>query len=257
MAEATRANITAHLYQNLALEPVACNYAGAVRLWQALNNEPARPIAVGQPRTATLSGRTVTVWDFNDVDVSAARNPGNRLHFFVTVDGVESRRNIWTHGADARTLAAQLDIPTGTTATIPPAIDAKIEILWPHNGDAVTVANKANLTTFLFARDTLNALASTVRPQPVARLYAAVDNNVDGGKAQTPSGTTRAYSANGLSWLAYDFNDIDVRAANDPAHRIYFWTEVDGIATYPNIWTHGAGGITIAPSQDVPSRSCR
>ena len=257
MTNATRANITAHLYQNLALEPVACNYAGAVRLWRALNNEPARPIAVGQPRTATQSGRTFTVWDFNDVNVSAARYPSNKLHFFVTVDGVETRHNIWTHGADARTEAPQLDAPTGTTATVPSAIDAKIEILWPHNGDAVTVAQKANLTTFLFVRDTLKALASTVRPQPVARLHAAVDNDVDGGQALAPLGTTRTYSANGLSWLAYDFNDVDVSAANDPAHRIYFWTEVDGIATYPNIWTHGANGITIAPVQDVPARSCR
>ena len=257
MTNATRANITAHLYQNLALEPVACNYAGAARQWRALNNEPARPIAVGQPRTATQSGRTFTVWDFNDVNVSAARYPSNKLHFFVTVDGVETRHNIWTHGADARTEAPQLDAPTGTTATVPSAIDAKIEILWPHNGDAVTVAQKANLTTFLFVRDTLKALASTVRPQPVARLHAAVDNDVDGGQALSPAGTTRTYSANGLSWLAYDFNDVDVSAANDPAHRIYFWTEVDGIATYPNIWTHGANGITIAPVQDVPARSCR
>jgi hypothetical protein len=96
-----------------------------------------------------------------------------------------------------------------------------------------------------------------VRPQPVARLHAAVDNGVDDGREMAPVGTTRTYSANGLSWLAYDFNDIDVSVANDPAHRITFWTEVDGVATYPNIWTHGASGVTIAPAQDVPARSCR
>ena len=42
------------------------------------------------------SGRTFPVWDFNDIDVSAARDPANKLSFFVTVDGVEALPNIWT-----------------------------------------------------------------------------------------------------------------------------------------------------------------
>jgi hypothetical protein len=197
------------------------------------------------------------VWDFNDVDVSAARNPANRLQFFVTVDGVETRHNVWTHAVDARTLAPGLDIPTAVTDRLPTAIDARIEILWPHNGDPVNVAKKANLTAFLFVKDTTRALGATVAPRPPVRLHWAVDNGVNAPASTAPLGAPRPYSANGLTWLAYDFNDIDVSVANDPARRIYFWTEVDGATTYPNVWTHGASGITQAPQQDVPARSCR
>lgn len=234
-----------------------CDFDGVVRLWAAQNNNPARPIAIGQPRTQRLGGRTFTVWDFNDVNVSAAQNPQNKLHFFVTVDGVETRRNVWTHGSDARTISPAKDTPNQVISTIPSAIDAKIEIVWPHNGQPVSRAERANITAYLFSQDSLTALAANVQPKPVVRLYRADNNGISHPASAAPIGVSRTVNGNGLSWLAYDFNDIDVRAANDPANRIYFWVESSLAPSAPNIWVHGASGLTNQPEQDIPAQSCR
>ena len=51
-------------------------------------------------------------WDFNDVDISAARDPLNRIYFWVSVDGVPTDSNVWAHGADARTIFPQPDVLT-------------------------------------------------------------------------------------------------------------------------------------------------
>ncbi|NOX62089.1 MAG: DNRLRE domain-containing protein [Chloroflexi bacterium] len=256
VTEAKLANITAHLYEDEALNPVACDFDRTVRLWAALNNEPARPIAIGQPRTVTQNGRTFTVWDFNDIDVSAANDPANKLNFFVTVDGLETRRNIWTHGADARTFAPVQDVPVAALTSLPRAIDAKVEIVWPHGGAPVEEAKLANITAYLFSHNTFNAVGPDVQSPPAARLFWSVDNGVSQSRRFAPEAVLREVTANGVTWLAYDFNDIDVSAANDPASHIYFWVEVDGVATYPNIWVHGASGLTIKPEQDIPARSC-
>jgi hypothetical protein len=61
---------------------------------------------------------------------------------------------------------------------------------------------------------------------------------------------------NGLKFLAWDFNDVDVSAANDPLNRLYFWVTVDGITTYSNIWAHGADARTLFPQPDVLN-SCK
>lgn len=256
VTEAQFANITAHLYEDEQLNPVACAFAAPVRLWAALNNEPARSIALGKPRSASQGGRTFTLWDFNDIDVSAARNPANRINFFVTVDGYETRRNIWTHGAEARTLAPQQTTPTSVLTAAAPAYDARIEIVWPHGGAAVTEARLANIGALLFRQGTLQAVGP-VQPAPAARLHWALNNGVNPAAERAPRGAPRTVSAGGLTWLVYDFNDIDISPANDPANRLYFWVEVEGAPTSPNIWTHGASGLTIAPLQDLPARSCR
>ena len=257
MTAAERANITAHLYEDEALNPVACHFAATVRLWAALNNEPARPIAVGQPRLTVQGGRRFTVWDFNDIDVAAARDPRHKIHFFVTVDGFETRRNIWTHGADARTLAPVQDIPTAVLTTMPSALDARIEIVWPHGGQPVTEARLANITVYLFRQGTLEALGPSVRPLPTVRLHRSLNNEPDGGRMATRVGVPRTITAQGQTWLAWDFNDVDVAAANDPQNRLYFWVTTDEMPTATNIWTHGVLGLTRAPIQDVPARSCR
>lgn len=253
--DAQLANITAHLYEDEQFNPVVCDFKGIVRLWRAINNEPARPIAVGQPRRTSQEGRTFTVWDFNDIDVSAANDPATRLNFFVTVDGYQTRHNIWTHGADARTLAPEQDRPTAEINFIPPAVDAKIEIVWPHGNAPITTAKLANISATLFKANSLTAL--NVTPAPVVRLHWSVDNGIDQSFAETPIGIPRVIMAPDVSWQMFDFNDIDVSPANDPQTHMYFWLKVEGVSAYPNIWSHGASGLTRAPRQDVPARSCR
>lgn len=236
---------------------MACAFAAPVRLWAALNNEPARSIALGKPRSVSQSGRTFTLWDFNDIDVSAARNPANRINFFVTVDGVETRRNIWTHGAEARTLAPQQSAPSSVLTAPAPAYDARIDILWPHGSAPVTEAQLANLSATLYRQGALQAVGPALQPRPTARLHWALNNGVNPPPDRAPFGVPRQVSAGGLNWLVYDFNDIDISATTNPANRLYFWVEVAGVPTSPTIWTHGASGLTIAPVQDMPARSCR
>ncbi len=257
VTEARLANITAHLYEDEALNPVACAFDGVVRLWQALNNEPARPVAIGTPRPAQEKGRSFTVWDFNNIDVGAARDPKNKLNFFVTVDGLETRPNIWTHGADARTLAPNKDLPTAVLAQLPDSLDAKVEIVWPLDGAPVTTAPRANISAYLFKQATLAALGPAVQQPLTVRLRWAMNNGPAQPHTQAPIAVARPTTEAGRTWLRFDFDGVDVSFANNPDNRIYFWVETDEVPSLPNIWTHGASGLTLAPVQDVPARSCR
>ncbi|MGH7860837.1 MAG: hypothetical protein ACREOS_01220, partial [Candidatus Dormibacteraceae bacterium] len=55
-------------------------------------------------------------WEFNDVDVSAARDPLNKYYFAIQVDGVPTHTTIWAHGAAARTSLPRPDVPTTSGA---------------------------------------------------------------------------------------------------------------------------------------------
>jgi hypothetical protein len=255
--EAELANITAHLYKDEQLNPVTCDFGATVRLWSALNNDPARPVKIGEPRRVSKNGREYTVWDFNDIDVSAANNLENKLNFYVTVDGYETSRNIWTHGADARTLAPEQDVPTDVTHNLPPSVDAKIEIVWPHDNAPITEAQLANISGMLFEQGTLKVLGRDVLPRPAVRLYWTENNGISHNARQAPLGEVRVLEGSPFEYLVWDFNDVDIRWANDPGNRIYFWLEADGVPSAPNIWTHGASGLTLVPEQDIPARSCR
>ena len=72
-----------------------------------------------------------------------------------------------------------------------------------------------------------------------------------------PVAVARPTAEAGRTWLRFDFDGVDVSFANNPDNRIYFWVETDEVPSFPNIWTHGASGLTLAPVQDVPARSCR
>jgi YVTN family beta-propeller protein len=262
--EATRANITAYLFNGSeGNDPPPCAWEPVVRLWGALNSEPARPIAVGQKRFMTVSGRTFPVWDFNDVDVSAARDPANKLSFFVVVDETPTQRNIWTHAADARTIFPQQDVPVGTIARPPTSVDARIEIVWPHDNLPADRATRANVTVYLFDTGTKRALPVNLRLPgtdvawtPNVWLHWSLNTDVDGGQPAAILGTPRTVTAGGVQFLAWDFNDVDILAARDPQNKIYFWVSVEDVPTAPTIWAHGVDARTIFPQADVPN-SCR
>jgi hypothetical protein len=112
LARTTRADITAYLYRDEARNPVPCAYNPTVRLWQATNTQVARFVKLGEKDMLTVDGQTFPVWTFTDVDVSLARNSRNRLNFFVTVDGVATRHNIWTYGQSQQSLWPAIDLPT-------------------------------------------------------------------------------------------------------------------------------------------------
>ena len=257
VAEARLANLTAYLTYSGSRMAVPCDLAPQVTLWQALNNEPAQPVATGVRRLADFDGRRVPVWDFNDVDVSAARDPKNKLYFSVRLAGALYRANVWVHGVDARTYMPLPVIPTGTQAITaagaPAALDARIQIVWPHGGAAVEQANLANVSADLFAHRTRVALipagSGAGAWAPAVWLVRALNN--DAG-VRVSAGVLRRDST-GVHW---DFNDVDVSAARDPQGKLHFWVEVDGVLTHSNFWTHGVDARTYLPNPDVPLGDC-
>jgi hypothetical protein len=56
--------------------------------------------------------------------------------------------------------------------------------------------------------------------------------------------------------MAWDFNDIDVSAANDALNRLTFWVSVDDVPTYSNFWAHAVDARTLFPQPDVLN-SCK
>lgn len=239
---ADRANVSAYLFQSGGRAPVPCGFEGMVRLWASLNNGPARPVAVATRRLEQSGGLNLPAFDFNDVDVSAARDPRNKLFFQISVDGSAARSNVWTHGADARTIFPAADVPTGVSAIT--QADAKIEIVWPHGNAPVTQARKVNMTAMLFQRGTLIGAGEAVNPG--LRLYRALDSE----PGEFVANGTRRITPTGPVW---DFNDVDV----DPARKQYFHVQVDGLDAHSNVWSHAADARTIFPRKDVPSEACR
>ena len=252
VSSADLANLTAYLFLDDALNPVDCAYQPVVRLWRSRNAEPARFVKLGAKRLVERNGLTFPVWDFNDVDVSDARDPANKLFFFVTVDGVTTRRNVWAHAADARTYFPQQDTPTSVVPFRIEPVDAKIQIVWPH-GLPVDQATQANITGLLFVPGTTVAAGPSNTWNPQVWLHASLNNGVDSGRLAL--GSLRTVGS--PTYRAWDFNDIDVSAARAPENKLFFWLEVEGSSTQPNIWSHGADARTIFPSMDTPVRSCR
>jgi hypothetical protein len=257
--DADLANITAYLISDTGNDAPPCDWEPTVRLWAAQNSQPARPIAVGEKRMIATGGRRFPAWDFNDVDVSAAREPANKLTFFVTVDGVKTLHNVWVHASDARTIFPQPDTPTGVVMRRPAAVDANIEVVWPHDSLPVEEATLANITGYLFESDTKQAIPPDLKWSPTLRLHQT--NNADTETAEAyrsaPIGISRVItSENGVRFLAWDFDNIDVSAAQDSLNKIYFWLSGDDVTTFPNVWAHGANTPTIFPQTDILN-SCK
>jgi hypothetical protein len=254
-SQANLANLTAYLFSDEALNPVACAWEPVVRLWQAVNDQPARPSATGTRRQVTQQGVTFPVWDFNDVDISAARDPANTLYFFVTVDSVPTRHNIWSHGISPTAVPPAAPVPSATVTSLPASVDATIVSLVREAGLPISQATQADLTGYLFAHESTRAVLAGSTGAPDVRLHWSLNNEVNAA-APGIAGTPRTLSEGEVSWTAWDFTGVDVSPAREPQNRLYFWLDVPGSETYPNIWAYGADTRTSFPVTDLPARSC-
>ena len=238
--------------------PPPCDWNPTVRLWAVYNQKPARFIAIGQKRFATYDGYRIPVWDFNDVDISFANDPLNKIYFFVTVDEVPEAHNVWAHAADARTYFPLADRPARLATSVPDAVDAKIEIFYPHGGKPVTEADLANVAVYLFPHgDPNTTFGPNLDWNPTVRLYWALNADVGQPEGTGMVGVRVLKNTGNVTQWVWEFNDIDVRPARDLNNKMYFWVQVDGMPTYTNIWVHGADARTIFPVQDRPEASCR
>ena len=255
--QADLANLTAYLTFPDSRVAVPCDFAPEVILWRSLNNEPAAPAASGVRRLADFGGRRVPVWDFNDVDVSAARDPKNKLYFSARVTGIACRSNVWVHGVDARTFMPQqfqAKAALLVAANAAPAeVDARLQIVWPHDNAPVSAAEQANVTADLFTHGTRTRLGPAKTGaawRPAVWLARAIDNDVGERVARGVMRPETDGSAH------YDFNDVDVSPAREETGKVHFWVEVDGVRVYSNFWTHGADARTYLPNPDVLLGDC-
>lgn len=254
VTQASFVNITAYLFEPGTLRSVPCDFNPTVRLWQSTNNEPVANVAVGQRRLVTRGGITFPVWDFNNINVVATRNPENKHYFYVTVDGVTTNFNIWSHAADARTYLPQPRRPNVATGR-PEAVDARIQIVWPHDragvAQPVSRATLVNVQVALFNSGTLASVGRDFDQR--VHLFRGLNNDPVQLVGQ---GAQRLVTQNGVTYPVWEFNDVDVSAARDGLNKYYFRILVDDTRTFSTIWSHGADARTYFPRVDQPTAGC-
>jgi hypothetical protein len=248
VTEASRANVGVYLFEQ-GSKRVACPSEpnAVVRLWRSVNAGIEEPVATGVRRTERVGDLAFPSWTFNDVDVSPARDPATKIFFRVSVDGAPAASNVWSHGADARTIFPQPDVPTSADGA-PAAVDAKIQIVWPHGNAPVTEATRANVAAYVFHRGTLRSVG--VDWNPTVRLWRAIGA---GPFEPVATGLRTTQQAGGVTFPVWVFNDVDVSAAKDPRQKIFFRVTVENVDSRSNIWSHAADARTFFPQPDVPT----
>ncbi|MCL5961592.1 MAG: endo-1,4-beta-xylanase [Chloroflexi bacterium] len=246
--QATRANIGAYVFNRNGLVSVNPSFDRPAKLYRARNNDVEEEVATGTKDFITRGLLKFPVWQFNDVDVSFARDRLNKLFFRVAVEGANSFGNIWSHGADARTYFPLTDVPAKVLSAPPSMVDAKIEIVWPQDNLPVEKAARANVGVYLFEHGTLNSLPLDY-DRPV-RLWQTLNNNVEKPAAV---GVRTTKTEKGITFPIWEFNDVDVSAARDGLSKYYLRVSVDGVRTYSNVWSHGKDARTNFPKADEPS----
>ncbi|MCW5850086.1 MAG: DUF3828 domain-containing protein [Anaerolineae bacterium] len=254
VSQASLVNITAYLFEQNTRNSVPCDLGNTVRLWRALNNQPAQQVATGSRRTITQGGVTFPVWDFNNVDVSAARDGGNKYYFYVTVDGITTTFNIWSHGADARTYLPDPVQPTSSGGIDGP-VDARIQVVWPHDEAGrprpVNSATQANITVALFRQGAQQSVSPDFNQRVI--LLRSLNNGV---VDTVGAGVRRIVRQGGVTYPVWDFNDVDVWAAQDALSKYYFRVLVQDTQTFSTVWSHGVDARTYFPSPDQPQQGC-
>ncbi len=252
---AQRANIGLRLFMPRSLALPACGWRPQVSVWRALDMDPAEPL--GQALQRTVDGQPFPYWELNDVDISRANDPGHKLYFLVRVEGVDTATSVWAHGADPRTYFPQQDVPSGIAAGQIAEVDARIQIVWPHdeagNERTVTEAGLANVVVAFFKHGTRLSVPVGWQPEAIV-LNGAWNQEVGKQLARTPVAQVRRAGA--ITYPVWEFNDVPVGRAMDPQNRLYLWATAEGALTYPTIWAHGADSRTFFPAQDEPILGC-
>jgi hypothetical protein len=94
------ANVSAALLLPDSGQAVPCRWAPTVTLMASVAGQVPVGVATGTKRMVTENGVTYPVWDFNNVDVAAAKQ-GQWMEFWVAVDGVTRvKPGYWVYGQD-------------------------------------------------------------------------------------------------------------------------------------------------------------
>lgn len=245
------ANITANVFLPGTTTSVPCTFNSPVRLWVAVNNEPAVPIAVGTRRFVQVGGSNpyyYPVWDFNDVNVAAANNPNNKIYMYVQVDNALTLANVWIHAANALTFLPNPPQPI-TAGGTPPNVVGQIQIVFPHDRSGsqapVTSAPLANVRVALFEQNSMRSVGVNFS-NPVFLLKGL--NNDSLYPAEVNPGQKMVITENGVTYPVWLFNDVEVTAAMNSANKYAFRVAVQGVGYTSNVWIHGAAAQTLLPN---------
>jgi hypothetical protein len=183
---------------------------------------------------------------------------------------VDTATSVWAHGADARTYFPQQDVPSGIADAPIDGVDARIEIVWPHdvagNSRPATEGTLANVAVAFFKHGT--RLSVPVGWQPAGlTLFGAWDQEL--GKPLARQAVTYTRQSGAITYPVWEFHNIPVERATLPASSppettakdatgstLYLWVIADGVQTYPTIWAHGADARTYFPAKDEPIQGC-
>ncbi|HEY3083025.1 MAG TPA: hypothetical protein VGM69_24305 [Chloroflexota bacterium] len=246
---ADKANVLVNVFRAGTLTSVGPSWSAPPRLWRSVDNGVEEPVGLGRARTVEQNGLKYPVWEVNDVDVAAARDPKKKIYFRLSMDGKRESTNVWAHAADARTFLPQPDVPTGVLAAMPPAVDARIEIVWPHGNAPVDRAEKVNVVAYLLEHDGRRSVPSAFNGQVV--LHRSLNNGPDQAVAL---GDQEMRTVGGVTFPVWVFNDVDVAAARDRKNKYYFRLEVGGgVPFFSNLWAHAADARTFVPQPDTPT----
>ncbi len=236
-------------------------------LFVAKDNEPVEFLAASEQGELKLR-RDGDHWfpsiEFNNVPADLRNNPRSQYRFLANA-------SIWSHALDARTYYPNPVVPTGYAEGTPQSLDARIQVVWPHDGQGhpmpVNQARYVNVAVELFEHGTLKALRSFPADQII--LYGAKGN--EGMRPMITLAGRRlevmepaqvvTYEVDGTLYPRYVFNNIAVDPGQQPYHftvKLYTTGPAERLEGgslfrfYSNIWTHAADARTYLPNPQPP-----
>lgn len=248
VASAKKANLAINVFRAGSAASVGPQWGAPPRLLRAIDNDVEQEVGIARARVVKRGALEYPLWEVNDVDVAAANDPNRKVYFRLAMDGKREATSVWAHGADGRTILPKPKEPVAVLAAMPAAVDARIQIVWPHGGAPVEKADRANIAAYLFEQGGDAAIPTTFDGQVI--LYRSINN---GPGEPVALGDKELRSVGGVTYPRWIFNDIDVSAARDKSARIFFRVEVSGVPYFANVWAHAADARTFVPKPLEPT----
>ncbi|TAK32852.1 MAG: hypothetical protein EPO21_14400 [Chloroflexota bacterium] len=177
-------------------------------------------------------------------------------------------------GGDRPLLVEAQAVPRGELTATTPAVDARIEVVFPHDeqGNVVPVSQAplVNVAVFLFDADTRNPVGCDFS-NAVTLRWALNLVSIDGTASQVPTlhevpgipgtsvvGTRIIRTIDSTVFPVWIFNDVPVPFVQRPdlydpaASKQFFVVHVDGVDFRTNVWSHGEDPRTFFPAQFQP-----
>lgn len=209
---------------------------GAERISVVWNASPQTitahiPAVVGSAQVIDKFGK--------DTGQVVAKNGLYDLQLAPTNDNTDPRDpSAYLVGGDPRILLERV-------ATLPTAVSAPIQVVWPRDGAT------ANVTGILLIPGSNTPVPC--RFNPTVHLYASVDG---GPTLDMGVGAKRMITQDGTTYPTWDFNGVDISAAAGSNKTIDFWLDVGGVATAASRWTYASSAAWPAFWEQKPMLSC-